>query len=216
MVLAPPPMPQGPITATPVLTGVDDLLAQTPPMPSSEEEEDAEDRSESLDNLRLGAEAQDNISVTSSSQSESASRVIGGIHIAEYEGSPRRYRPRGGADPKSSRGAAKQRTGGGAGAARLLPGFPQRVLPAEAATAAPAAEASTASSSNSSGLGEVCSNGQAQQPPRRPHAKKKKPKGQIALNDIVTIKHGSSMWHSPSWIRLIHRESPILSLRSQS
>jgi hypothetical protein len=90
-----------------------------------------------------------------SEQSAAASRIIGGITIAEYDGSPRRYRPRGSnetASNASSNSDVSKASGGGGGgsgsvakvsaagrAARpglRMPGFPQRVLPAsEAATA---------------------------------------------------------------------------------
>ena len=109
--------------------------------------------------------------------------VIGGVTIAEYEGSPRRYRPRkhemggdqsgevtsSGKKQSSSskrRGAATgSRSGGGAqgvGASSgpKMPGFPQRVLPA--AVAAEPAAVPTASSSSSSSSPSLNSSGAAQ------------------------------------------------------
>ena len=66
-----------------------------------------------------------------SEASSQGSKIIGDITIAEYEGSPRRYRPRV-SPPQSCEPVPKN---GGHGPKRpKLPGFPQRVLPAAAAT----------------------------------------------------------------------------------
>ena len=152
-----PPMPPGPIVPTPHMTGVDDLLAQTPPIPPSYVDDELDGGgniimnpvlSESLDNLRLGAEAQDNVSVTSSNQSAESSRVIGGIAIAEYEGSPRRIRPRtSDQQPRSSAAHLSKSKSKKSGSAHhsvansRLPGFPQRVLPPSSSSSAVAANA---------------------------------------------------------------------------
>jgi hypothetical protein len=71
----------------------DDLLTQDPLGVAGQ----------SLDNLCLGAEANygneippiPSLPDKTADQHNSASRIIGGITIAEYDGSPRRYRPRG-------------------------------------------------------------------------------------------------------------------------
>jgi hypothetical protein len=89
--------------------------------------------------------------------------VIGGVTIAEYEGSPRRYRPRkqdleGGkraAASSSKRRAGHNSSASAAAGAGKVPGFPQRVLPPTSTAAATTANdvvpaPATASSSSSS------------------------------------------------------------------
>lgn len=58
-----------------------------------------------------------------SEASSGGSKIIGDITIAEYEGSPRRYRPRA-SPPQPEKKSQQQRP------PLRLPGFPQRVLPA--------------------------------------------------------------------------------------
>ena len=76
--------------------------------------------------------------------------VIGGVTIAEYEGSPRRYRPR---KSETTEGAAKKSTGARrrtapAGSPKV-PGFPQRVIPKEAPVTVSSPPSSPSSSSSS-------------------------------------------------------------------
>ena len=107
---------------------------------------------QSLDNLCLGAEANygtENPVAPSMHDKldQASSRVIGGITIAEYDGSPRRYRPRGSnetaSNTSSNSDVSKTSAGGGSTAGSVkastanrtarhglrMPGFPQRVLP---------------------------------------------------------------------------------------
>ena len=116
---------------------------------------------QSLDNLCLGAEANygsENTSTFISGQEkmdQASTRVIGGITIAEYDGSPRRYRPRGSnetaSNASSNSDVSKASAGGGGSSMPVaasnvsnvkasagnrtgrhglrMPGFPQRVLP---------------------------------------------------------------------------------------
>ena len=139
---------------------------------------------QSLDNLCLGAEANYGneipplpiLSDKIPDQHNPSSRIIGGITIAEYDGSPRRYRPRGSnetASNASSNSDASKASGSGITAASAasipsgmkvsssagrsgrpglrMPGFPQRVLPStEAAVAASASNVSTSAATSSS------------------------------------------------------------------
>lgn len=140
----------------------DDLLSQDPLGTAGVEQ--------SLDNLCLGAEANYEAPVAAAIQDKSndqpvtSSRMIGGITIAEYDGSPRRYRPRGSnetASNASSTSDVSKASGSGGGAnvnvnsgtkispvARAgrsglrMPGFPQRVLPPSEPAASVASVAS--------------------------------------------------------------------------
>ena len=107
-----------------------------------------------VDNLQLGEEAMNNDADerrSEASGASSGSKIIGDVQIAEYEGSPRRYRPRPPADTSSedSTGTGssgrkhktgKSGTASSAASGRVLrmPGFPQRVLPNSAAAVPPA------------------------------------------------------------------------------
>ena len=142
---------------------------------------------QSLDNLCLGAEANYGneipplpvLSDKIPDQHNPSSRIIGGITIAEYDGSPRRYRPRGSnetASNASSTSDVSKASGSGIAAAASaasasipsgmkavassagrpgrpglrLPGFPQRVLPQAEASAAVANVATTAATATTS------------------------------------------------------------------
>ena len=106
-----------------------------------------------------GGSDPDTVSLNSSSCHSSADlsslcggskNVIGGVTIAEYEGSPRRYRPR---KSETTEGAAKKSTGARrrtapAGSPKV-PGFPQRVIPKEAPVTVSSPPSSPSSSSSS-------------------------------------------------------------------
>ena len=82
-----------------------------------------------LDGLCFGSDDGDRRSEASSG---GGSKIIGDITIAEYEGSPRRYKPR-----KSPPQKPKQQNQNARPPLRL-PGFPQRVLPVPVSTASAA------------------------------------------------------------------------------
>ena len=187
-----PPPPQ--VLAKPNYKAVEDLLSQTPPVPppmpdddafSIEDEDDLVDDGNgcslnpagidmdiNLDNLRLGEEANhsnyDTVTVSSDHSGE-GSRNLEVMPIAEYEGSPRRYRPRASDEPptkmvnargstkespKSSSGRSKSRkkssnSSSSLSASKRPPGFPQRVLPNAAHS--PSKGSSSAEPSSNSG-----------------------------------------------------------------
>ena len=113
-------------------------------------------------------------SSSSSPNKRDPERVIGGLAIAEYEGSPRRYKPRGASKPDQPQSGSSKNTtpspptsqqenrrlsrassngssvsNRSSKAAKRPPGFPQRVLPASSSSVqgSPSSTASTESSS---------------------------------------------------------------------
>jgi hypothetical protein len=163
---------------------VDDLLAQTPvppPMPEDEEDfkgsEDEDDigrgcldledsSSSATDNLRLGEEAGSTADALSPPSHVDPNKIIGSITIAEYEGSPRRYRPRMSPEageagsredskqatpspsipPSSSKMRSRGLTPSKASGSARPPGFPQRIVPSTSSQASPASSSSSSSS----------------------------------------------------------------------
>ncbi len=164
----PPPTGLSVKAAAPALTGqpdsqtrLDDLLATTPvppPMPEGEDDEDDEELGrgidlDSVDNLRLGEEAG-----ATQPQAHSVSGNLGGFTIGEYDGSPRRYRPRSSDVDKNNKGRVSQKHAqqqqlqapkASPGSSRP-PGFPQRVFPLNFNSAHSSPSSTSSSSATSS------------------------------------------------------------------
>ena len=154
-----------------------------------------------------GSSDPDTVSLNSSSCHSSADlsslgskNVIGSVTIAEYEGSPRRYRPRKsdeGAAPaaagtkKSSSGGARRRIApGGAGSSPgKVPGFPQRVIPAPKEVAPAVATTATAASSPPSSPSSTSSSVTQKRKQQSTEAEAPTPAAATAVAEVAAVSH---------------------------